>query len=175
MEPHSFSFSKKCNFACVERQEDMNYEGKLVKAPLCPERRMRTPVPQQSSLSSTEEGSPWSAQERTTVAKLEQYVNNCDCIKLEIDEVDEYFLGPEYSDVDVKHVVRDATREGRTFFEVFSVKEKGEHLVASQWRWDDCQRQRKSQEEKAWKESQRLEKEDKRKWCTGNEDAARKC
>ena len=35
VEPHSFSFSKKRKFACVADQEDMNYEGTLVKAP-CP-------------------------------------------------------------------------------------------------------------------------------------------
>ena len=61
----------------------MNYKGTLVKAPPCPERRMRTPLPQQSSFSSMEEGRPWSAQERTAVAKMEQHVNNSDCIKLE--------------------------------------------------------------------------------------------
>ena len=59
-------------------------------------------------------------------------------------------------------------------FEVFSVKEKGEHLVASKWRWDDCQRKRKSPEETAWKESQKLEEEEMRKWCAAYEDAARK-
>ena len=59
------------------------------------------------------------------VAKMEQYANNSDCTKLEIDEVD------GYSDVDVK----------ADKFLMFSVwKKKGEHLVASKWRWDDCQR-----------------------------------
>ena len=48
------------------------------------------------------------------------------------------------------------------------------HLVASKWRWDDCQRQRTPQEEKAWKESQGLEENDKRKWCAVYEDAAKK-
>ena len=57
-------------------------------------------------------GSPWSAQERTAIAKMEQYVNNSDCIKLEIDEVEEYSLGQEYLDVDVTHILRNATREG---------------------------------------------------------------
>ena len=65
-------------------------------------------------------------------------------------------------------------RQENAIFKVFSVKEKGEHLVASKWRWDACQRQRKSQEEKAWKESQGLEEEDKRKWCTAYENATRK-
>ena len=58
VEPQSFSFSKKRNFACAENQEDMNYEGTPVKAPPCPERRMMTPLPQQSSFSSMEEGNP---------------------------------------------------------------------------------------------------------------------
>ena len=36
VEPQSFSFSKKRNFACVGNQEDMNYEGTPAKAPPCP-------------------------------------------------------------------------------------------------------------------------------------------
>ena len=96
VEVQSFSFSKKRNFACVEDQEDMNHEGTPVKAPPCPQRRMRTPLPQQSSFSSMENGSPWSAHERTAIARMEHYVNNSDCVKLEIDEVEDYYsLGPE--------------------------------------------------------------------------------
>ena len=33
---------------------------------------------------------PWSAQDRTAVARMEQYVNNSECIKLEIAEVEDY-------------------------------------------------------------------------------------
>ena len=163
VEPQSFSFSKKRNFASVENPEETNYEGTLVKAP-----------PLQGSFSSEEEGSLWSAQERTAIARMEHNVNNNDCIKLEIDEVEDCSLGPEYSDVDVKHTLRNAPRECRNIFEAFSVKEKGEHLVASKWRWDDCQRQRKPQEEKAWKESHGLDDEDKRKWFAAYEDLAKK-
>ena len=105
---------------------------------------------------------------------MEQYVNNSECLKLDSDEVDYYSLGAEYSDVDVKRILRNATRESETIFEVFSVQEKGEHQVASKMRWDDCQRRRKPQEEKAWKESQELEEEDKRKWFAANEDTAKK-
>ena len=94
-----FSFSKKRDFAYVEIHEDKNYEGMLA-----PKRRMRTPLPQQSSVSSMEEGSPWGARERTAIARMEQYANNSYCIRLETDEVDDYSLGPEYSDVDVMHM-----------------------------------------------------------------------
>ena len=80
-------------------------------------------------------------------------------------------MGLEYADIDVKQILRKATREDRNIFGVFKVKEKGELLVANKWRWYDSQRHRKSQEEKAGKESQGLEEEDKRK---SYEDAARK-
>ena len=59
----------------MEDQEDMNDEGTPVKA-RPPKRRMRTPLPQQSSSSATEEEGPWSAQERTATARMEQHVNN---------------------------------------------------------------------------------------------------
>ena len=54
------------------------------------------------------------------------------------------------------------------------MNEEGEHLVASKWRWDDWQRQRKLQEEKAWKESRGIEEEYKRKRHAAFEDAARR-
>ena len=53
------------------------------------------------------------------------------------------------------------------------MKEGSEHLVASKRRWDDWQRQRKAQEEKAWKESPRHEEEDKRKRFAAFEEAAK--
>ena len=43
--------------------KDMTYEGTIANAPPCPERRVRTPLPQQSSSSTREEESQWSAQE----------------------------------------------------------------------------------------------------------------
>ena len=101
-------------------------------------------------------------------------MNNIVCFQLDIDEVEECSLDPEYADIDVTQILRKATREGRNIFEVFKVKEKGKLLVASKWRWDDCQRQRKSQEGKYWKESRGLEVEDKRKRCVAFEDAAKR-
>ena len=52
------------------------------KAPPCPERGLSTPLPQQSSSSTMEEGGLWSAQETMAIARMEQYVNNSDCIKI---------------------------------------------------------------------------------------------
>ena len=62
------------------------------------------------------------------IARMKQYVDNSECKQLDTDEVEECSLGPEYADIDVK-------------------AEKGELLVASKWRWEDCQKQNKSQEE----------------------------
>ena len=43
--------------------QGVNYEGRMAKAPPCPERRMRTSLPQQSSWSRREEESQWSSVE----------------------------------------------------------------------------------------------------------------
>ena len=115
VELQSFSFSKKHNFACVEEQEDMNYDGTLVKAPPCSKKRMRTPLPQQSPFSSMEEGSPWSAQERAAIANMQHYVGNSDCIKLEIGQVEVHSLGSQCSDVDVKHILKKKRKEKAYF------------------------------------------------------------
>ena len=49
--------------------QDVKHDGTMAKAPPCTERRMRTPLPQQSSPSTLEEESPWSARERTAMAR----------------------------------------------------------------------------------------------------------
>ena len=85
-------------------QRDVLYEGTVAKAPPCPERRMRTPVPQQSSSSTREEESPWSGHERTALARMEKYVKNSECIQLDIDEVEEWSFGPEYANIDVQQI-----------------------------------------------------------------------
>ena len=99
-------------------------------------------------------------------------MKNSECIQLDIDELEECSLGSKYADIDVKQFLRKATREGRNIVEVFKLKEKGGLPVASKWRWDDGQIQRKLQEAKAWKERRGIEVEDKRKRCVACGDAA---
>ena len=48
VEQQSFSFSIKRRAVCVENQEDMDYDGKLVKAPPASRRKIVSPTPQQS-------------------------------------------------------------------------------------------------------------------------------
>ena len=72
---------------------------------------------------------------------MEQYANNSVFVQVDIDEVEECFLGPEYADVArLKADLKKAEKFG-----VFKVKEEGERsrLAASKWRWNDWQRQSK--------------------------------
>ena len=86
----------------------MSYEGTLVKAPLASRRKIIPPTPQQSSHSSTEavqsqtevkdqeSGSYekelesqhlWNARDGTVIARMEEYLNKSDSIKVEIVEL----------------------------------------------------------------------------------------
>ena len=89
VEPQSFSFSTKRNFACVENQEDMNCERTLAKAFPCPTRRVRTPLPQHSSYYTSGIRKPLERSEKNGCCKdgavREQQIG---CLKLEIHEVD---------------------------------------------------------------------------------------
>ena len=101
----------------------MSYEGTPVKATPTSRRRMMLATPQQSSRSSIE-GMQWqtemevqrssrNARERTVIARMEQHLDASDCMKLEIEELEELLLGPEDSEVNLRYILRNATRRGR--------------------------------------------------------------
>ena len=106
------------------------------------------PTPQESSHSSIEvvqwqiemedQGSAWNACDRTVIAKMEKYLNESDCIKLAIEKL-ELLLGSEDSEVNLRLILRTASRRGSRTFEIFSSKEKSQHSVASKVRWDERQ------------------------------------
>ena len=52
----------------------------------------------------------------TVMARMEQYVNNSECVQLDIDEVEECSLGPEYADVDVKQILRKGDKRRQNIF-----------------------------------------------------------
>ena len=77
---------------------DIEYQGEMAKAPLCPERTLKTPLPQQSSLSSREEEVYWVAMEdrrRRSIAfkkvakRMLRYPDNSDDVKVGITELQE--------------------------------------------------------------------------------------
>ena len=99
-----FLFFRKRQAVCAEDQEGMNYDGTPVKAPPASRRKIM-PTPQQSSYSSIEtvqwqtevedqesgsfekefEGQHRrNARDRTVIGRMEQYLNESDCMKLEL-------------------------------------------------------------------------------------------
>ena len=93
----------------------------------------------------------WSARERTAIARMD----------------------PEYSDIDVKHFLSNATREGRKIFKLFSGEEKCKHQAANKMRWDECRRPGRLQDERVPKERRGSEDRDKQAWAVDNEDRAK--
>ena len=49
-------------------------------------------------------------------------LNESDCMKLEIDQL-ELLLSPEDSEVNLRHILRNASRRGGSMFEIFNSKE----------------------------------------------------
>ena len=99
---------------------------------------------------------------------MEQYLNASDSVKLEVEEV-ELLLGPEDSEVNLRHILRNASRRGGRIFEIFNSKEKSEHSVASKVRWDERQRLRVAQEERARRDVQEVDNEVDDNWTTACE------
>ena len=101
------------------------------------------PTPQQSPLSFIEDlqwqtemevqGSSWNARERTVIVRMEKYLKESDCLKLEIEEL-ELLLGPEDTEVNLRFFQTHARSRGSRIFEILSTKRKIDHLVASKVR-----------------------------------------
>ena len=133
VEPQSLSFSRKRPVFCVENQEDMNYDGTPVKAPPASRWKIVPPTPQQSLQPSMEamqlqmevedqencsygmeHGGEhgWTARDRVVIARMEQYLDKSDSLKVEVEEV-ELVLGPEDSEVDLRYILMNARRKER--------------------------------------------------------------
>ena len=104
---------------------------------------------------------------------MEQYLNEGDCTKLEIEEL-EPLLDPEDSEVHLRHTLRNASRRGGKILEIFNSKDKSEHLVASKVRWDWRQRPKVAQEEKARGDVQEVDDKVDQTWTAACEWTAKK-
>ena len=69
-------------------------------------------------------------------------------MKLEIEEL-ELLFGPEDSEINLRHVLRNASMRSGSIFEIFYPNENSEHSVASKVRWDERQRLKAAQEKRA--------------------------
>ena len=92
VELQSFSFSKRRAHCGIDTQEEMRYEGSPVKAHPLLRRRMTPPAPMQYSYTSfmrdhgryEEEGRGWTARERTTIARIKQYLERSFSVKVQV-------------------------------------------------------------------------------------------
>ena len=93
--------------------------------------------------------------------------------KLEIEEL-ELLLGPEGSEVNLRYILRNASRRGGMIFEIFSSKVKSEHLFVSKVRWDERQRLKVAQGGKARRDVQEVDDEVDQSWTAACEWTAKK-
>ena len=71
---------------------DIEYQGIMAKAPPCPERTFRTPLPQQTSSSSRDEESQWiSGAFEETVKRRLRYQEDSEFLKVGVAELQEQF------------------------------------------------------------------------------------
>ena len=69
--------------------------------------------------------------DRTGIARMEQYLNRSDSMKVEIEELYS-LLGPEDWEVNLRQILRNANKKGGRIFDIFSSEGQSEHLVAKQ-------------------------------------------
>ena len=55
----------------------------------------------------------WTARDRTFIARMQQYLNESDGMKVEIGELEHCLLGPEESEVAIRHIVMNAKGKKR--------------------------------------------------------------
>ena len=126
-----FSFSNKRSIVCAENKGEMSYEGTPVKVPPSTRRRMMPPT-QQISHSSTDvsqwradleaQQSIWSTRERLVIAAMNDYLDNSDDMKVEIEAL-ELLMDPEDSELCRRYILTHARRRGSRIFEIFSTTE----------------------------------------------------
>ena len=104
---------------------DIKYQGVMAKAPPCPERTLKTPMPQQSSPSSRDEESQWVAVEdrrRRRVAFEEtawgmlRYPEDSEDLKVSVTELQEQLGMPEEAGISIKQLTQQARNENGQFF-----------------------------------------------------------
>ena len=144
-----FFLSRKRQAFCVEGREDLNCERTPVKAPPASRRKVMPHPPQQGRQPSNEamqlhmevddqencscgmeyEGERrWTARDRVVITRMEQYLDESDSLKVEVDEL-ELLLGPEDSEVDLRHILsmRGRKRVAR------SMKSSAQRVRVSSW------------------------------------------
>ena len=92
----------------------------------------------------TEQRSIWSSPESKVIAAMEDYLDKCIDIEVEI-AVLELLLEPEEAQICLRYIPKHEKRRGSNVFEIFDTKEKD---VASRRRWLEYQGERVALQER---------------------------
>ena len=136
-------FSKKRALCGTDTQEEMRYEGSLVKAHPLSRRRMTPPTPMHNSYTSfvrdhgryEEERRGWSARERTIIARTKQFLERGCIVKVRVEELEDCWVQKMLSWISGE----ERRERGRKIFETFSSNDMS-FLVAEWSRWDKFKR-----------------------------------
>ena len=90
---------------------------------------------------------------KVEIAAMENYLDKSADVKVEIKEL-ELLMDPEDSEVCLRKIPTHARTRGSRIFEIFSTKEKSDHLVESKNRWLEYQEKRVAQQERSQSEWQ---------------------
>ena len=78
----------------------------------------------------------WTACDRAVVARMEHYLDRSESLKVEVEELEYCLLGPEESEVGIRHIAMNArSKKLRRLFHVFGVQGQGGLLVVIAVRW----------------------------------------
>ena len=98
----------------------------------------------------------WTARDETVFVRTEQHLNMSDSRKVEIAELGS-LLGPEDLEVDLRDILRYASRKSGRNSAIFRSRGQSEHLAASRVRWDERRILMATQEEEARRNVQELD------------------
>ena len=109
---------------------DIEYQGEMAKALSCPERTMKTPTPQQSSLSSRDEEKKVGRRRRhvaseETARGVLRYLEDSEDPKVSVTELREHLGMSEEAGISIKQVAQQARNEnGQNIFENFQARRR---------------------------------------------------
>ena len=93
--------------------------------------------------------------DKAVMARMEHYLSRSESLEVDSEELEYYLLGPEESDVDIRHIALVARGEKhQRLFCTFSQQGTSEFLVASVARWDEHARMLVIHEQKCQELSQ---------------------
>ena len=86
-------------------------------------------------------GDGWSLLEKRLIAAMEDYLEKCINIQVEIAAL-ELLMGPKEAEVCLWYILKHAKRRGCGIFEILDSEERRDHFVESRIRWLEYQGER---------------------------------